>query len=499
MREELKQLISLDTERQRLSNIASVLGWDQETYMPEKAVTERADQLATIEGLAHAKAVDPRIGDLLGILEGATDLDEYAAAYIRVARREYDKETKLPSALVEEIARQTSLSQAAWAKARKDDDFSAFAPSLEKMLDLSRQTAACLDPSKKPYDVLLDLFEIGSDEASTGAIFATMKKALTEVMDKIRSRPQVDDSFLQEPVSAAAQGRMSEYFMDALGYDRSRGRLDTTAHPFTTTLGRDDVRITTRFEEEYFPSSIFSTIHETGHAFYELGMNPHPDYRFTRLADASSTGIHESQSRTWENIIGRSLPFWKRHYTAVASAAEGRLDGVSVESFVKAVNKVEASLIRTESDEVTYGLHIIARFELESALVSGNLAVKDVPDAWNSAYKTLLGLDVPNNALGCLQDIHWSMGAFGYFPSYALGNLYASQFWSAMTKDIPDMDARLEAGDCAIVLAWLEKNIHRCGAMYLPGELVEKVTGKALDPAYFARYLNEKYGRIYGF
>jgi carboxypeptidase Taq len=264
-------------------------------------------------------------------------------------------------------------------------------------------------------------------------------------------------------------------------------------------LGRDDVRITTRFEENYFPSSIFSTIHETGHAFYELGMNPHPDYRHTRLADASSTGIHESQSRTWENIIGRSLPFWKCHYSAISAASEGVLSGVPVESFVRGVNKVETSLIRTEADEVTYGLHIIARFELESALVSGNLAVKDVPKAWNDAYKTMLGLDVPSDSLGCLQDIHWSMGAFGYFPSYALGNLYAAQFWSAMARDIPDIEARLEQGDYATPLEWLGRKIHRCGAMYLPGELVRKVTGEPLDPNYFARYLNEKYGRIYGF
>jgi carboxypeptidase Taq len=367
------------------------------------------------------------------------------------------------------------------------------------MIELNLDMAQALDPCGKPYDVLLDLYELGSTEESIASVFSVMKGDLTRILGKIRARPQIADSFLHRKVSARAQAKMSDYFMDAVGFDRSRGRLDTTAHPFTTTLGKDDIRITTRYIEDFFPSSIFSTIHESGHALYEMGIDPHPDFRGTRLADAASMAIHESQSRMWENIIGRSIQFWRRHYGAVAGMAEGALDGVSVEAFVAAANKVEPSLIRTEADEVTYGLHIIARFELESALISGGIGVADVPEAWNAKIKELLGLDVPDNASGCLQDIHWSMGSFGYFPSYALGNLYAAQFWAKMRADMPDLEKSIESGNCAPALAWLRSNVHKSGTTYLPGELVEKATGAPLDPSHFARYLEGNYSAVYGF
>lgn len=499
MREEFGRLIEMDRERSLFSHIGSLLGWDQETYLPERGIEERAEQLALIEGLAHEKAVRPEIGDLLLELENEPDHSDAEKAYLRVARREFNRETKLPSSLVTELARQTSLSQAAWVQARKDNDFSRFAPHLKTMIGLNLDMAQALDPCGKPYDVLLDLYELGSTEESIASVFSVMKGDLTRLLGKIRARPQIDDSFLHRKVSARAQAKMSDYFMDAVGFDRLRGRLDTTAHPFTTTLGRDDIRITTRYIEDFFPSSIFSTIHESGHALYEMGIDPHPDFRGTRLADAASMAIHESQSRMWENIIGRSIQFWRRHYGAVAGMAEGALDGVNVEAFVAAANKVEPSLIRTEADEVTYGLHIIARFELESALISGALGVAEVPEAWNAKIKELLGLDVPDNASGCLQDIHWSMGSFGYFPSYALGNLYAAQFWAKMRADMPDLEKSIEAGDCAPALAWLRSNVHKSGTTYLPGELVEKATGAPLDPSHFARYLEGKYSAVYGF
>jgi carboxypeptidase Taq len=467
--------------------------------MPQKGIEERSEQLALIEGLAHDKAVCTEVGDLIAELEGLSDLDSTEKAYVRVARREYDKETKLPSTLVTEMAKQTSLSQAAWVQARKENDFAQFAPYLQKMVDLNLDMASALDPYASPYDVLLDLYEIGSDEKSIGSIFTIMKQDLVRILGKITSRPQVDDTFLRNTVSKESQALISDYMMTALGFDRSRGRLDVTAHPFTTTLGREDIRITTRYMENFFPSGIFSTIHEAGHALYEMDIDPHPDYRGTRLAEATSMGIHESQSRMLENVIGRSISFWKKHYSKLVSLSDKALDGVSLERFVKAINKVEPSLIRVEADEVTYGLHIIARFELESALISSKLRVMDIPEAWNAKMKELLGLDVPDNAHGCLQDIHWSMGAFGYFPSYALGNLYAAQFWATMNEAMPGMADAISKGDLSDTLGWLKKNIHELGASYLPSELIFNITGSSLNPGYFAQYLEEKYSKVYGF
>lgn len=499
MREAMKKLISLDRERNLLTHVGAILGWDQETYLPEAGLDERAEQLALVEGMAHEKAVNPQIGDLLSELEKTGDLNDLEKAYVRVSRREYDRETKLPANLVVEMARQTSLSQAAWVQAKKANDFARFAPHLSTMIELNLKIAAALKPKTAPYDVLLDHYEIGNTEKSTAAVFSTMKDQLVDILGSIKSRPQPDDSFLSRKVSIAAQARMSDYLMTAVGFDRKRGRLDTTAHPFTTTLGRDDVRITTRYMEDFFPSSVFSTIHESGHALYEMGLDTGAGFAGTRLTEAASMAIHESQSRMWENIIGRSMAFWKAHYPTIVSMAEGALDGVDLASFYRGVNKVQPSLIRTEADEVTYGLHVIARFELESELIGGRLAVSDLPAAWNAKIKDMLGLDVPDDARGCLQDIHWAMGSFGYFPSYALGNLYAAQFWSAMKAEMPDMEERIAAGDSSPALAWLRGKVHREAAALTPGDLVKKVTGSSLDPSFFADYLRKKYSEIYGF
>ncbi|MCX7027562.1 MAG: carboxypeptidase M32 [Spirochaetes bacterium] len=499
MREETRRLAVLDRERSLLTHIGALLGWDQETYLPSGGVEERAEQLALIEGLAHDKAVVPEIGYLLSSLEAASDLEERERAYLKVARREYDRETKLPASLVTEKAKRTSLSQAAWVEARRNDDFRSFAPHLRKMIDLNLEMADVLDPEVPPYDVLLDLYELGSDEASIAAVFGRMKTDLIAILDKILGRPQVDDSFLQRRVPAEAQALMSEDIMDILGFDRTRGRLDTTVHPFTTTLGARDVRITTRYIEDCFPSSVFSTIHETGHALYEMGIELEPEFAGTRLAEPASMAVHESQSRFWENIVGRSLPFWKKNYKRLTALSRGALDGVGVEAFVKAVNKVQPSLIRTEADEVTYGLHIIARFELESDLVSGRLQVADLPEAWKAKMKALLGVDVPDDARGCLQDIHWSMGSIGYFPSYALGNLYAAQFWVTMKDEIPGLEAGIEAGDLVTILSWLRKKIHSRGAALTPAEIILEATGFSLNPGHYTNYLEEKYSAIYGF
>lgn len=502
----IERLRALDAEAKLLEHIGAVLGWDQETYMPEGAIDERADQLAFIETLSHDKATDPEIGRILDELGstasapgGPESLPTIDRAYLRVLRRGYDQATKLPTELVSEMAKATSLSQAAWIEARKHDDFKAFAPHLTKMLDFNKRVAACLAPEKKPYDVLLDQYEEGCTEAQVRDVFSALRVDLVSLLEKIRGRPQVDDSFLHRRCPEAAQREASEYFMKVLAFDAKRGRLDTTAHPFTTTLGSSDVRITTRFIEEYFPSSVFSTIHESGHALYEMGIDPSPEYRRTSLSEASSMAVHESQSRLWENTVGRSLGFWLQHLPRLKQILSPALDGVGLEEFYRAINKVEPSLIRTEADEVTYSLHVILRFELESRLISGDLAVADLPAAWNDSMRRLLGVVPPDDASGCLQDIHWAMGSFGYFPSYALGNLYGAQWWDAMKAQGLDPKASVELGDLGAILGWLRTNVHKPGSMYKPGELVERVTGRPLDPSHFVRYLNDKYAGVYGF
>ncbi len=509
MRAALEALTKIDRERQLLTHIGALLGWDQETYMPEKAVYERAEQLALVESMAHEKAISPRIGELLAILEstdenpgGNADLGQEERAYLHALRRNYDRLTKLPVELIAETAREISLSQAAWVEAKANDDFASFAPHLQKMIDLNRRKAAFIKPEARPYDVLLDYYEPECTEESIRVIFSALRAELSSLLEAIRSRPQVDDSFLHRAVPVERQRAISEWLMDTLHFDRSRGRLDTNVHPFTTTLGTEDVRITTKFIENYFPTSMFCTIHETGHALYELGIDPAPGFSRTVLSEAASMAIHESQSRLWENMIGRSEGFWREHYGKLRELAAPSLDDIGLDAFVRGINRVDPSLIRTEADEVTYGLHVILRFELEADMMSGKLCAKELPAAWNAKMSELIGIEPPDDRSGCLQDVHWSTGLFGYFPSYALGNLYSAQFCDTMRREMPYLVAMTgEKGsyDLGPVLGWLRANIHKPGATYLPGELVERVTGQPLDPSHFTAYLREKYSRIYGF
>ncbi|HOX92717.1 MAG TPA: carboxypeptidase M32, partial [Spirochaetales bacterium] len=311
--------------------------------------------------------------------------------------------------------------------------------------------------------------------------------------------PQVDDSCLRRFCPEADQADASAYLMRILSYGSDSGRLDKTAHPFTTSLGPNDVRITTHYHEDFFPSAAFSTIHETGHALYELGIDPSPEYKRTSLAQASSMAVHESQSRLWENMVGRSEGFWSNHLPEFRRMLGTALEGVNLDTYYRAINKVEPSFIRTEADEVTYSLHVILRFELEGSLMSGDLAVADLPGAWNDGMKRLLGVVPPSDAQGCLQDIHWSMGSFGYFPSYALGNLYGAQWWDAMKRAGLEPEQAVREDRLSDILAWLRSNVHKPGSMYKPDELVRMVSGKALDASYFMAYLNAKYARVYGF
>lgn len=500
----LSELHQLDARARRASRIAAVLQWDQETYLPPAAVEERSEQLADIEGVAHERASDPKIGLLLDRLGSTSEnplgdeaLSSFERAFLRVMRRDYDRATKLPREFVETMARDVGLSQAAWASARATDDFPSFAPHLRSMVRHAKKLAEYLGCGDKPYDCHIDHHEPGMDEAKIASLFGPLSDGLSSLLGKIASRPAPDASFLSRNYPVDAQEAFCSSIMDLLGYDRKRGRLDRSAHPFTTTLGDDDVRITTRYFPKNMLSGLYSVIHETGHALYEQGFSS--AIRGTRLAEGASMGIHESQSRLWENIIGRGRPFLGGRFPSLKEAFPDSLAGVDAESFYKAVNSVRPTPIRVDADEVTYSLHVVLRFDLERRLFSGDLDVDALPDAWRSGMQSLVGVVGDSDAEGVLQDIHWSMGAFGYFPSYALGNLYGAMFWNQMRRDLDNIDDMVERGDFSPILEWLRGRVHRSGQSLLPGDLLAEVCSASLESAPFLRYLESKYADIYGF
>jgi carboxypeptidase Taq len=499
---QLAELRRRDAEIRTLTNAAAVLGWDQETYLPEGAIAGRSDQAAALEGIVHDKATDPAIGRLLEAV-GSTSADPAGDAgllaldrdFLKALRRDYDRATRLPTEFVQEEAKAVSLSQEAWAKARAADDFPAFAPHLETVLALAKRKAGLLGFADRPYDCLIDLHEPGMDEAAVAAAFGPLGVRLRSLVDRIGRAEPADASFLAKDYPIDRQYTFGRMLMVDLGYDLRRGRLDRTAHPFTTTLGADDVRITTRYFADNPLSSVFSTVHETGHALYEQGFPV--ELRGSVLADGASMGIHESQSRLWENVVGRSEAFWAGRYPAFCALFPDQLAGVDLGRFYRAVNAVRPSLIRVDADEVTYSLHVILRFELERRLFAGELAVADLPAAWRDGMRRWLGVAPTNDADGVLQDIHWSMGAFGYFPSYALGNLYGLQFWRALKHDLGDVDALLAAGRFAPILDWLRSKIHVLGRRLDPPDLLRRVTGEALSADAFMEYLETKYAAVY--
>ena len=500
----LSRLKELDTEMNLLSNVNALLGWDQETYMPPGGLDSRGEQLALMEGIAHDRAMSPEIPSILkdlGVSEaspsGDPALPEEERLYLRAFYRGWSREVKLPGEFVREKARAVSHSQAAWAKAREANDFKAFEPHLSTMFALAKKEAGYYGFESRPYDGLLDLYEPGMTRAGLENVFSRLKVGLAALQARIGSRPQIDDALLHRPCPAERQEAYSRRLMPLLGLDLERARLDRSAHPFTTTIGFGDVRITTRYLEDNFASSISSTIHETGHALYELGLPQ--DKKRLAVAEAASMAVHESQSRFWENLIGKSLSFWKGQFPALRADLAPILDDIPLAAFHRALNKVQPGLIRVDADEVGYSLHVILRFELEAALMSGELEPRGVPDAWRAAMKAGPGTEPPDDASGCLQDIHWSIGLIGYFPSYALGNLYAAQFAMAMARSLGPIEADIEAGRFGRILGWLRENVHSKGSARTPSELVREATGADLDPAHFLRYLEGKYAGIYGF
>lgn len=498
-----EELVQRMKEIAVLGSTAGVLGWDQEVYMPAANSPYRAEQLSLLAGMCHQKFTDPKVGGLIAQAESSPALTgdplSDSAVNLREWRRSYERSTKLPQKLVEEMARVTAQAQVEWVEARKENRFSRFKPWLDQIIPLCREQAKCYGYRDHPYDALLEDYEPGLTTAHLNKLFPPLKKNLSEMVAKIASaKRRPDVSILKRPCPLPAQQAFCRRLSEAIGFDFTRGRIDVSAHPFTTGLGPADTRITTRFEETNFENSFFSTLHESGHGIYDQNL-PTGGHYGTPRASAVSLGIHESQSRLWENLVGRSLAFWKFFFPELKKAFPGLFDDVSLEDFHFAVNHSAPSYIRTESDEVTYNLHVCLRYDIETALIGGNLSTADIPAAWNAVMKQYLGLTPPSDAMGCLQDVHWSHGSFGYFPTYTLGNLYSAQFFDAARRELGDLEGLFEKGDFRPLKKWLNEKIHVHGQRYRADALCRLATGKDLSPDYFLAYLGGKFGKLYGF
>lgn len=483
-----------------LGSCSSVLGWDEQTYMPEGGAQFRSEQLGMLAGMTHERATSPRIGELLAELEAAKDLgepDSDRVVNVREARRSYNRSTKLPRRLVEELSRTTTLAQQAWVKAREDTEFPVFLPWLEKMIGLKREEAQAIGYGDGvPYDALMDDYEPGMTAAEVARVFSPLRDELVKLVAAIHhssKRPNVE--ILERHYPKTPQIVVSEAASKLIGFDFTRGRIDASAHPFCSGFGPGDCRLTTRYADHHFPSAFFGVLHESGHGIYDQGL---PTDSFgLGIGQADSLGIHESQSRMWENFVGRSRSFWTYMFPTVREAFPQALSQTAFDDFYFAINDVRPSFIRVEADEVTYNLHIMLRFEMEQLLVSGDLKPADVPGVWNEKFTQYFGLTVPNDSKGCLQDIHWSAGLLGYFPTYALGNMYAAQFFAAAKRDLGDLDEQFAAGRFKPLKEWLNEKIHKHGKRYPAKKLVQIVTGQSLSHEPLVNHLKQKFGELY--
>ena len=497
MSEKLNQLKEILGEVSDLNHAASVLDWDQQVNMPPGGGEARGQHLATLGKISHQKATSDEVGKLLEDLKQEfSDSDSDDGALVRVAARNFDKAMRVPAEFVAEQAVVTTASFEAWVKAKKKSDFSIFLPHLEKVMELMRKYVSYFPPADHPYDVLLDDYEPGMKTVEVKEIFDEVRTQQVKLIKAIRSTKQVKADFLHKKYNEKKVWDFSETIISRFGYDFSRGRQDKAAHPFETSFSVNDVRITNRYESENPLATLFSGMHESGHAMYEQGINP--AYERTPLANGVSSAVHESQSRMWENLVGRSLPFWEHFFPELKKVFPSQLDGVSAKSFYKAVNKVEPSLIRVNADEATYNLHIMLRLELEIGMIEGNIDLKNLPEIWNTKMQEYVGITPPDDAHGVLQDIHWSAGLFGYFPTYALGNLVSAQLWEKINKDIRGLDDQIRSGKFDSLLNWLREKIHIHGHKYDPQDLIQKVTGSKINSAAYVRYLTKKYSDIYG-
>lgn len=499
MSEKMQQLKTLLAEVSDLNAIQALLGWDQQTYMPQGGGAARGNHLATIGKISHEKFTSDEIGKVLGDLEKELDgaePDSDDARLLTVTRHDYDKATRVPSEFVAEFALVTSKAFEAWVEARRKSDFSIFRPHLEKVVELNQRFVSFFPPADHPYDVLLDQFERGMKTADVKAIFNALRPQQVELLKAIAERQQVDDAFLHVAYDDQKMWDFSETIAGKFGYDWQRGRQDKSAHPFTTEFSINDVRITTRYEDDNPTNLLFSTMHEAGHALYEQGCNL--AYERTPLRGGASLAVHESQSRMWENLVGRSLPFWEHFYPEFQQLFPAQVGNVDLQTFYKGINKVQPSLIRVNADEATYNMHIMLRLELEIGMMEGTVQVKDLPEIWDTKMDEYLGIVPPDDARGVLQDVHWSGGMLGYFSTYALGNLISAQLWEKINADIPDLDEQFCRGEFGALLAWLREKIHVHGRKYEPQELVQRVTGSKINSDAYVRYLKQKFGKIYG-
>lgn len=495
MNDKLEQLNLKYGEVADIRATIALLEWDQEVYMPPKGGEARGRQIATLSALAHRLFTDPQVGALLYDLAAAADaLEPDARRMVEETLYDYERATRLPESFVHALAEAQSRAFQAWVDARKASSFPQFLPHLERILALQKQKADLVGYAESPYNALLEDYERGMTAAQLKTIFDSLRPQLAELTRRIVQSPrQADLSWLALMQDDAAKWEFTLRLLRDMGYDFGAGRQDRSPHPFTTNFDIDDVRVTTRI----LPKELFwfSSLHEGGHALYEQGF-PKADRR-TVLASAPSLGIHESQSRMWENIIGRSLPFWKHYTPVLQSYFPGALESLTPDIVYRTVNHTAPSLIRTESDECTYNLHVILRFEIELDLIEGRITPRDVPELWNTKMQELLGVAVPDDARGCLQDVHWSHGAFGYFPTYSLGNLYSAQLFDAAQRDMPALWQQIEQADFAPLLQWLRRNIHEVGRRKTAAEIVEDVTGQPPHSGPFVAYLKNKYEALY--
>jgi carboxypeptidase Taq len=498
MEKKLEKFKQLVTEVTDLGRAEAVLGWDQQVNMPRGGAEDRGNILETLASLSHKKFTSAEMGDLLVELKPyaeTLDPDSDDACLIKRVAHAYEKNTKVPTEWVADFARVTTMGQMAWEEAREKDDFELFKPHLEKVVELRRAYAGFYTPYDHVYDPLLDDFEPGLKTADVKRIFDALRPQQVALLKEIAAKPEINDAFMHIPYDEQGQWDFGVDVVTRFGYDWNRGRQDKSVHPFTTSFGIGDVRITTRFDPERAASALFSTMHEAGHAMYEQGISP--SLRRFPLADGASMAVHESQSRMWENLVGRSMPFWKFFYPKLVEKFPQQLKGVSLEQYYRGINKVEPSLIRVEADEATYNLHIMLRLELEIGLMEGSVQVIDLPALWNQKMEEYLGIVPPNNREGVLQDVHWSGGMIGYFPTYALGNLVSAQLWEKIHESIPNLEDQIGQGKFDDLLAWLRTNIHQHGAKFEPQDLIKKVTGTEITPEPYMRYLRGKYTEIY--
>jgi carboxypeptidase Taq len=477
------------------NNAAAVLSWDQEVYMPKKGHTFRGRQLATLAAHAHHLATSDSFGKLLKNLSDKADLSEVESLNVRLSLEDYVKNKKLTSDFVEKLTQQTSASYNAWIEAREKNDYSIYAPELEMMIEFKKQQAEMYGYTDHPYDALLDDYEKGASVAMLDPIFKLVKEQLPPVLKRITESKQVNDSFFYSHYPRQKQWDFSIEILKAMGYDFEAGRQDFAEHPFSISFAPSDVRVTTRVSENNFTSLLWSSIHEGGHALYEQGL-PEAQYGLP-LGSSVSLSIHESQSRLWENCVGRGVSLWNSFYPKLQQYFLEQLGGVDLQDFYKAVNKVEPSLIRTEADELTYHFHVMIRYEIEKGLLAGDINPKDLSSVWNDYYQKYLGISSDNEKEGVLQDVHWSHGSFGYFPTYSLGSFYAAQFFEQAEKDMPGLSSNITQGNLHSLLLWLREKVHQHGRRYTSEELCMQITGRGLDFSSFIRYLEKKYSAIY--